>query len=191
MAEHVSTKPITIKDIEVMEACGIIRGIVDGHWVDDEEDRMAGELHGAIATNLIMALGAYVKTHRLGRVYPADTTYILEEDEHGVQLMRLPDVSFVATARVKTQDRATYYHLAPDVAIEIISPSERAADMRAKLRDYLRTGVRQMWQVYPDTQEVIVHLADGTVNTYEIGQTIPGADVLPGFELPVADVFES
>jgi Uma2 family endonuclease len=158
MAEHVSTKPITIKDIEALEACGIIREIVDGHWVDAAEDRMAGELHGAIATNVIMALGAYVKTHRLGRVYPDDTTY---------------------------------YHLAPDVAIEIISPSERAANMRAKLREYLRTGVRQVWQVHPDTQEVIVHRADGTVNTYEIGQTIPGADVLPGFELPVADVFES
>lgn len=191
MAEHVSTKPITIKDIEAMDACGILREIVDGHWVADQEDRMAGELHGAIATNLILALGAYVKTHRLGRVYPADTTYILEEDEHGVELMRLPDVSFVATARVKTQDRAAYYHLAPDLAIEIVSPSERAVDMRAKLRDYLRTGVRQVWQVYPDTQEVVVHLADGAVYTYEIGQTIPGADVLPGFDLPVADVFEA
>ncbi|MDH3603896.1 MAG: Uma2 family endonuclease, partial [Candidatus Tectomicrobia bacterium] len=76
-------------------------------------------------------------------------------------------------------------------AIEIISPSERAVEMRAKLRDYLRTGVRQVWQVYPDTQEVVVHLADGAVNTYDIGQIIPGADVLPGFELPVADVFEA
>ena len=190
MAEPVSTKPITIKDIEAMEVCGIVREIVDGQWVDEDEESMAGELHGAIATNVILALGTYVKTHKLGRVYPADTTYILEEDEHGVQLMRLPDVSFVAADRVKTQDRATYYHLAPDVAIEIISPSERAVDMRTKLRDYLRTGVRQVWQVYPETQEVVVYAADGTVHTYDIGQTIPGADVLPGFALPVADVFE-
>jgi len=172
-----------------MEACGSMREIVHGQWVDASEEKMAGELHGAIATNLIIALGSYVQAHRLGRVYPADTTYILEEDQHGVQLMRLPDVSFVAADRVKTHDRDTYYQLAPDLAIEIISPSERAAAMRAKLKDYLRTGVHQVWQVYPETQEVVVYLRDGTARTYGLGQTIPGDEILPGFALPVADIF--
>jgi Uma2 family endonuclease len=181
--------PITIKDIEGMEARGITREIVNGQWVEAREEKMAGELYGAIATNLIIALGSYVKTHQLGRVYPADTTYILEEDKDGVQLMRLPDVSFVAAGRVKTHDRDTYYQLAPDLAIEIISPSERAVAMRAKIKDYLRTGVRQVWQVYPETQEVLVYLADGTVRTYDIGQTIPGGEILPGLALPVADIF--
>ena len=73
--------------------------------------------------------------------------------------------------------------------MEIISPSERAADMRIKLREYLRTGVRQVWQVYPDTQEVLVYLPDGIVRTYEVGQLISGADILPGLELPVEDIF--
>ncbi len=191
MAEPIHTTLITIKDIENMETNGVIREIVDGQWVNVTEEKMAGELHGAIATNLIIALGSYVKAHQLGRVYPADTTYILEGDEHGVQLMRLPDVSFVSVGRVKTQDRETYYQLAPDLAIEIISPSERAVDIRAKLNDYLHAGVRQVWQVYPSTQELIVNLADGTVHTYTIGQTIPGADVLPGLELPVANIFEA
>ncbi len=129
-----------------------------------------------------------MKTHQLGRVYPGDTTYILEEDRDGVQLMRLPDVSFVAAHRVKTHDRQTYYQLAPDLAIEIISPSERAVTMRAKLREYLRAGVRQ---VYPETQEVVVTLADGAVRTYDMGQTILGDDLLPGFALPVAAIFEA
>lgn len=182
--------PITIKDLEDMEARGRICEIVNGQWVQSAEDKMAGELHGAIATNLIIALGSYVKAHALGRVYPADTTFILDEDEHGIQLMRLPDVSFVAAHHVKTHDRDTYYQLAPDLAIEIISPSERASAVRAKLKDYLRTGVRQVWHVYPETREVLVHHADGTTYTYSTGQTIPGADVLPGFELPVATIFE-
>ena len=102
--------------------------------------------------------------------------------------MRLPDVSFVAAERVKTHDRGTSYQLAPDLAIEIISPSERAVAMRARLKDYLRTGVRQVWQVDPETQEVVVYLADGTVRTYDIGQMIPGDEILPGLALPVADV---
>ena len=189
MAELSHTTPITLKDIEDMEARGLRCEIVNGQWVDTSEAKMAGELHGAIATNLIIALGSYVKAHQLGRVYPADTTYILEEDKDGVQLMRLPDVSFVAADRVKTRDRGTYYQLAPDLAIEIISPSERAIAMRAKLKDYLRTGVRQVWQVYPETQEVVVYLADGTVHTYDIGRTIPGDELLPGFALPVVDIF--
>jgi Uma2 family endonuclease len=191
MAERILTKPITIHDIEEMEARGIIREIVHGQWVNDEEHRMAGELHGAIATNLIIALGSYVKTHQLGRVYPADTTYILEEDKNGVQVMRLPDVSFVAAHRVKTQNRETFYQLAPDLAIEIISPSERAVDIRTKLKDYLRAGVQQVWHVYPNTQEVVVYSEDGSVQTYELGQTVLGADLLPGFALPVATIFET
>jgi Uma2 family endonuclease len=189
MVREVTVTPIRLQDIEAMEARGIRREIVDGQWVQVVGDGMAGELHGAIATNLIVALGTYVKTHQLGRVYPADTTYILSEDEQGVQLMRLPRVSFVAVSRVKTENRQSYYQLAPDLAIEIISPSERAVDIRAKLRDYLRAGVRQVWQVYPETQEVIVYLPDGTVRTYEVGQVIPGADVLPDLALPVEDIF--
>ena len=190
MTEPTHITPITIKDLEDMEAHGHICEIVDGQWVNSAEEKMAGELHGAIATNLIIALGSYAKAHALGRVYPADMTYILDADEHGIQLMRLPDVSFVAANRVKTHDRETYYQLAPDLAIEIISPSERAGAVRAKLKDYLRTGVRQVWHVYPETRKVLVHHADGTTHTYTTGQTIPGADVLPGFELLVAAIFD-
>ena len=191
MAEPILTNPITIHDIEEMEARGIIREIVHGQWVSDEEYRMAGELHGAIATNLIIALGSYVKAHQLGRVYPADTTYILEEDANSVQVMHLPDVSFVAAHRVKTQNRETFYQIAPDLAIEIISPSERAADIRTKLKDYLRAGVRQVWQIYPDTQEVVVYSEDGSVQTYETGQTILNVEFLPGLELPISTIFET
>ncbi len=190
MVRDITVSPIRLQDIEAMEARGIRREIVNGQWIQVAEDGMAGELHGAIATNLIVALGTYVKTHQLGRVYPADTTYILSEDEQGVQLMRLPDVSFVAASRIKTENRQSYYHLAPDLAIEIISPSECAVDIRAKLREYLSAGVRQVWQIYPDTQEVLVYLPDGAVRTYEVGQVIPGADILPGFELSVEDIFE-
>lgn len=76
MVELSHTTPITIKDIEAMEARGSSREIVNGQWVDASEEKMAGELPGAIATHLIIALGLYVKAHQLGRVYPADTTDI-------------------------------------------------------------------------------------------------------------------
>lgn len=184
-----SPTAITHQDIAAMEARGIRREILHGQWADIDEASMASELHGAIATNLIVALGTYVKHHQLGWVYPGDTTYILEEDAQGVQLLRLPDVSVVSASRVKTQQRQTYDQQAPDLAIAMISPSERAVDIRAKLRDYLRTGVQQVWHVYPDTQEVVVHDAHGTVITYTADQTIPGDPVVPGLTLPVAAIF--
>ena len=72
MARDGTTSPIRLQDIEAMEARGIRREIVDGQWIQRSEDGMAGELHGAIATHLIPALGTYVKAHQLGRIYSAD-----------------------------------------------------------------------------------------------------------------------
>jgi Uma2 family endonuclease len=76
-----------------------------------------------------------------------------------------------------------------DIAIEIISLSERFSDIRAKLEDYLQSGVRQVWQVIPDRGEVIVNFPDGRVMTYSGDDKIPGGDALPEFELTVSDIF--
>jgi Uma2 family endonuclease len=161
--------------------------VVDGEWV---RKMMAGELHGAIATNLILAIGGHVKANELGRVYPGDTAYVLEGDEHDIRTMRLPDVSFVSAGRVKQTDREGFYYQAPDLAIEIILPSERTATTRAKLNDYLRAGTQQVWLVYAATQQVTVYRPDGTATTYGVGQAVPGGDLLPGLALDVAAVFE-
>jgi len=161
--------------------------VANGEWV---EKMMAGERHGAIAVRLIVLLDGHVRPNRLGRIYPADTTFVLEGTPDDIRTMRLPDVSFVTANRVKTTDREDFYYQAPDLAIEIVSPSERTSDTRAKINDYLRTGTRQVWLVYPETEQVTVYYADGSAITYQADQSIPGGDLLPGLSLSVATIFE-
>src|SRR5688572_226096 len=159
--------------------------VVNGQWV---EPPMTGERHGAIETNLILLFANHVKPNGLGRIYPGDTTFVLEGTPKHIINMRHPDLAFVRAERVvKTSE---FYYQAPDLAIEIVSPSERTSTTRAKLNDYLRFGTHQVWLVYPDTQQVEVYHADGTAITHSVGQTISGGDLLPGFSLEVAAIFE-
>lgn len=154
-----------------------------------KELTMAGELHGAIEANLLIALGSYVKTHQLGRVYPGDTTFILEGDATHIITARMPDVAFVARDRLKTQDRDEFYVQAPNLAIEIISPSERVGEIEAKLQDYLKAGVQQIWQVYPDAKRVMIFTPHQATRIYEAGQVISGGELLSGFEIAVDETF--
>ncbi len=77
----------------------------------------------------------------------------------------------------------------PDLAVEIVSPNDRFSDVQAKVREYLAAGTRLVWVVWPEGRSVIVHGADGVV---ELGpeDVLSGADVLPGFEVRVGQLFE-
>lgn len=186
MAALPQVKPITAQDVAELEADKLVE-VVNGAW---REREMAGELHGAIATNLILAIGGYAKTNQLDRVYPGDTSYVLEGTPDDIRTLRLPDVSFVQAERVKTEDREGFYYQAPDLAIEIVSPTERTSDTRAKLNDYLQADTRQVWLVYPETKQVTVHEAGGGASTYELGQSVPGRALLPGYSISVNDIFD-
>jgi len=126
--------------------------VVDGVWVGGKESPMTGEEHGAIAMQLATLLNLHVRQHNLGRVYPADLIYVLNGDEDDIRVVRKPDISFVTAERVKTYDRSKPYYQAPDLAIEIVSPSETIETTRAKLNNYLAYGTQQVWVVYPQTK---------------------------------------
>lgn len=78
----------------------------------------------------------------------------------------------------------------PDLAIEIVSPSNSAADIQAKVREYLRAGARLVWVVYPDTRTVAVQDSLESARFFDDGGVLPGGDVLPGLEIPVAEIFD-
>lgn len=163
--------------------------VENGTWVGyDEDDFMGGEEHGWIETLLIHALTAWVLAQRAGRVYPGDTNFVLDGTPADIRLKRRPDVAYVRDENVKPTKG--YIYAVPDLAIEVISPTERPAQIRQKLREYLEYGVKQVWQVYPDNQEIVVHFPDGTARTYHAGDVLPGGDLLPGFELEIASLFE-
>lgn len=163
--------------------------IEDGAWVGfDEDEYMAGEEHGWIEVLLINALSNWVLANRAGRLYSGDTDFVLIGTPKDIQLKRRPDIAFVSSSNVRPSKG--YYYGAPDLAIEIISPTERPNKIRKKLREYVDNGVQQVWQVFPDDQEIVVNFSDGIAKTYRKGDTISGGDLLPGFSLDVAVIFE-
>ncbi|MCL4250242.1 MAG: Uma2 family endonuclease [Anaerolineae bacterium] len=162
--------------------------IVDGQWVGfDEDEYMAGEEHGRIEFKLLLSLGNHVQQQHLGMVYPGDTVFVLRGSPDDIQLKRRPDLAFVSRARVKPSKG--YIYAAPDLAVEIISPSDTPKEIYKKLSDYFAYGTQQVWLVYPVEQKVIVHEIDGTATTYHVGQSIPGGDLLPGFMLDLSALF--
>ena len=184
MAEQV--RVITEADALAMEEIDKLMEVSEGQW---DTQTMASPEHGHIGGLLIFYLNSYILPRKLGQVYSADATFVLEGTPDNIITMRLPDVSFVAAERVQKITEG-YYYLAPDLAVEIISPSERAGKIKKKHDDYLRTGVKQVWQIFPEDKKIVVYTTDGTSTTYGIDDTISGGAVLPGFTLKVVDLFQ-
>jgi len=154
--------------------------------------RMAGSSFDAttIAFNLGADLRAFARPRRLGVVTGADGVYKFPGAETGL----LPDVGFVEAAKVPAIDRTKPIPFAPDLAIEVASPSQKLGsdEMAAKARRYLQGGTRLVWVVWPERQEVDVWRAasvDRTAATLHVDDVLDGEDIVPGFTYRVADVF--
>ncbi len=160
--------------------------ISEGQW---EQQTVASPEHARIGLKLGAKLLAFVEAQGLGEVYGADASFVLEGTPDNIITMRLPDVSFVAAARVQRITEG-YSYLAPDLAVEIISPSERPGKIHKKLGDYFRSGVRQVWLVYPEKKQVVIHQPDGTATTYSEQDTLSSPEVLPDFTLDIKSLFQ-
>lgn len=101
-----------------------------------------------------------------------------------------PDVSFVRGQRVEDTDDSSYFTGAPELAIEVVSPSESASDLSRKVDLMLKAGSLAVWVVYPRQRKVDVHLPGGATHRLDAGDTLSLPELLPGFELPVTKVFE-
>ena len=110
MADQISIKIITVHDVEQCELAEQTgREIIKGEWA--ERNEMAGIEHGLIAGRIFAMLFIFLQTHKLGTVYPDSVNYVLEGTSNNIIVMRIPDVSFVATKRVERNKG--YYYLAP------------------------------------------------------------------------------
>jgi Uma2 family endonuclease len=147
----------------------------------------AGGEASAIAGWICSLLIAFVKPRDLGMVTTADGGYLLARDPDTVSA---PDVGFVHWERLPARSRPKgHVPVPPDLAIEVKSPSDRRGEVDDKLRAYQDAGVPLVWWVDPDRRAVRVHrLGQPSVVVYE-GDVLDGENVLPGFRLPVADIF--
>ncbi|MFN8473462.1 MAG: Uma2 family endonuclease [Anaerolineae bacterium] len=147
-----------------------------------------GGEHGSIAGRLAYLLGAVVYPQRLGAVI-IETGYVLSRDP---DIVRSPDVSFLARVRIPESGiTRTFIDGGPDLAVEIVSPGDTAAEVADKVRDYLTYGVRLVWVVEPKTQTVTVYRPDGTARLLQAAadHTLDGEDVIPGFATLVEELF--
>lgn len=148
----------------------------------------AGGEHGGLALRIGARLQVFVDDRGLGYTTAAETGYILFRNLSGGDTVRAPDAGFVAAERLPDGLPQGYIPCAPDLAVEIISPGDAADEIHAKVQDFLRAGTRLLWVVYPRTRTVDVHTPQGA-RTLTLTDTLDGGDVLPGFTLPLRELF--
>jgi Uma2 family endonuclease len=143
--------------------------------------------HGDLAAEVFARLSEYVRQRDLGRVVSTETGFLLARDPDTV---RAPDVAFVSRSTIERAGVFRgYFPGAPDLAVEVLSPSERPADVHAKIGDYLAAGSRIVWVIDPSSRQVRVHRSLLKPSILEETATLEGDDVLPGFSVSVAALF--
>jgi len=132
-------------------------------------------------------LSSFVEAYRLGVCGGADWGFRLWENPDTV---RAPDVGFVSAERIPAEGiPAGYWPGAPDLAIEVISPSNRLAEVLKKVSEYLTAGTRLVWVLYPEERIAVIYRATGTTEIAGETGTLSGEDVVPGFALALTDIW--
>lgn len=147
----------------------------------------AGFGHGSVSMNLSAPLHQFVRARKLGIVVAAETGFIIARDPDTV---RAPDAAFVGTDRIPASGVPLKFWVGPpDLAIETMSPSDTVYDVDEKVREWLAAGTRLVWVLNPRQQTVTTYRPDNTARILGVGDTLDGGDVVPGFQIPVAELF--
>jgi Uma2 family endonuclease len=141
--------------------------------------------HGERAARLTVRLGAFVEREGLGRVFAQDTGFQIGRDPDTV---RAPDLAFVARDRLAAIGEEGYAELAPDLVVEILSPSDRPGAVLEKVGQWLSAGVRLVWVLDAARRHARVYRSDGTVSILGPDEAFDGEDVLPGFRCPLGEI---
>jgi len=151
-------------------------------------EKPVGYEEGLIALNIAFALKAFIKGRKLGMVNGADGTMRMSGGN-----IRLPDVSFVAAADIPNGKRpkVAVPKLPPTIAVEVVSEANTAAEMSQKIREYFASGSKLVWMVYPKTGTIAVYEKASAKPKKTLTQrdALSGGSVLPGFSMPVSEVF--
>ena len=162
--------------------------LVDGKLVE----RHMGMEASAIAAQIVMLIGLFLRTSKQGRMFGAEASY--QCFPNAPAKVRKPDVSVIRAGRLPN-DRAPEGHcrIPPDLAVEVISPNDLAYEVEEKVAEYLQAGVPLVWIVNPPTRTVRIHRpkasAQGPVSELSGDDTITGENVIPGFSCKVSEFF--
>jgi Uma2 family endonuclease len=146
----------------------------------------AGGEHGRVALAIGARILQHVDEHGLGLAFAAETGFVLHR---GPDTVRASDVAFVAAGRLPAGAGRGFPELAPDLVVEVVSPSDRASEVAEKAAMWLDAGVRLVWVVDPQARLAAVHHPGGLVTVLRQDGVLDGEEVLPGFRLPLAPLF--
>lgn len=159
--------------------------LIDGQIVE----KMPSFRPSQIAALILTYLNLYLFKNLIGYVTGADGSYVIDEDNQFI-----PDVGYIAKARMPEMPERTAL-VPPDLAVEVVSPTDSVRKVQRKARRYLRAGTKIVWIVYPEDQTVDVCLPDETepdgmrIIEFGVDSILDGGDVLPGFTLAVKAIF--
>lgn len=177
---------MTVEELwEMPEKPGVRYELVEGELV---EVPGAGVLHSLIVGLVYKLIDAFVIERDIGLVFPDGTGYVIRRDP---DLLRIPDVSFVSWESVTEEGVPEgYWYTAPVLAVEVVSPNDRADDVHDKVREYLDAGTRAVWVMWPKQRSVTAYSPDGTARELGPDEQLDGGDALPGFRVRVGELFE-
>ncbi len=177
-------KLLTAEDVEKLPD-DVFCELIDGVLI---ELTPPGGEHAFITSNVSALLTLYVKGHKLGRALTGDPGFILRRNPDTV---RAPDIAFLSTERAARVTRwRGYLEVPPDLVVEVISPSNTAAEVQSKVHDWLEFGVRLVWLIYPETRSVqVVKSLQERLDLTEAA-VLDGYDIIPGFSAQVSELFD-
>ena len=155
----------------------------------------AGLQHGDIAARLLIAIGSHLTAERVGlglaaargRLLAAETGFTLRR---GPDTVRAPDVSYVSVQRWPKEVTRGFAEFAPDLAIEVLSPGDRAGEVLAKIGDWLNAGSQLVWVIDPARSEARVYRADGSESIIGANGALDGENLLPGLSIALRDLLD-
>jgi len=170
---------MSIEEFTALPADGMLHELNEGELISMPPPKPR---HGNCQANLASSLVNFARPRDLGKVY-AEAGYRLSANT-----VRATDVSFVRKSRL--QDADEYFLGGPDLAVEIISPGDDAADLREKIQQYLTAGTSLVWVIYPRTQQVEVHTAGKITRIFGLDDDLEAPELLPGFKISVRTILE-
>lgn len=178
------TQLVTADELFAMSKDGLRYELVKGEL---RKMSPAGTEHGAVVFNLTLLLGQHLRVSKLGQGFGAETGFKIFSNPDTV---RAPDIAFVRRERIpETGIPKNFWDIAPDLAVEVLSPSDTVNEVDEKVEDWLAAGVRVVWVVNPRTRAVTLHLSPHEVVVLHEQDELDGGEVVPGFRCRVAEIF--
>jgi Uma2 family endonuclease len=180
----IQTRPMTADEFLLLPEDGNRHELIRGEVVTMP---LPGGRHGAIALEIGRLIANHVRANKLGATYAAETGFLIERDPDTV---RGADAPFVRRERLpEITDPDKHVPFAPDLAVEVVSPSDRSDEVAEKAASWLAAGARLVWVVSPGDRTVTIHSAAAGPSTLGEAETLDGGAVLPGFRCPVRELF--